>query len=64
MNSTNEDPEEGFAPFDLYPYNPAQPPAYAFMAMFGIATVLHIAAMIPYRSWFPLPMIIGCASKC
>ncbi|KAG9252232.1 RTA1 like protein-domain-containing protein [Emericellopsis atlantica] len=61
--SSNDTTPKGYAPFDLYPYNPAQPPAYAFLAIFGIAAVLHLAAMIPYRSWFPLPMIVGCGME-
>ncbi|KFA48103.1 hypothetical protein S40293_08352 [Stachybotrys chartarum IBT 40293] len=63
MDNTSNDSDPGFAPFDLYPYDPAQPPAYAFMALFGIAAILHLAAMIPYRSWFPLQMIIGCVME-
>lgn len=59
-NNTNH---TGYAPFDLYSYNPAQPPAYAFLGMFGIVGIFHIIAMIPYRALFPIPLIIGCASK-
>lgn len=54
----------GYAPFDLYPYNPSQPPAYAFLGLFGLAAVVHLVLMIPYRAWFPLPMVLGCASEC
>ncbi|KAL2208134.1 RTA1-domain-containing protein [Sarocladium strictum] len=61
--ANDTDTPKGYAPFDLYPYNPSQPPAVAYMAMFGIIGVLHLVAMIPYRSWFPLPMIIGCAMQ-
>ncbi|KAF3020080.1 hypothetical protein E8E14_002459 [Neopestalotiopsis sp. 37M] len=60
-NSTNS--TAGYAPFDLYPYNPSQPAAYAFMGLFGFAAVIHLLLMIPYRVWFPLPMVIGCAME-
>jgi hypothetical protein len=54
---------DGYAPFDLYPYNPAVAPAYAFCALFGIAALVHVATMFPYRIWFPLPLAFGCCSK-
>lgn len=56
--------KEGYAPFDLYPYNPEQAPAFAFLGLFGAVAIAHLAAMIPYRSIFPLPLVIGCGSKC
>jgi hypothetical protein len=59
-NSTNT--TEGYAPFDLYPYNPAQPPAFAFLGLFAAAGFLHIIFMFPYRAAFPIPMIIGSGS--
>ncbi len=55
--------KDGYAEQDLYPYNPSGTTAYAFVAMFGIAGFLHVVLMFPYRAWFPIPMIIGCASK-
>jgi hypothetical protein len=58
-----EDQGEGYAPFDLYPYNPSQAPAYAFVGLFGVSGILHLVAMILYRSAFPLPLAIGCGSK-
>jgi hypothetical protein len=54
---------KGYAPFDLYPYNPTQPPAFAFLGLFGAVCIFHLVAMIPYRSFFPLPLIIGCGSR-
>ncbi|KAJ3544700.1 hypothetical protein NM208_g2908 [Fusarium decemcellulare] len=57
--ANDTDTPQGYAPFDLYPYNPAVPPAYAFMALFGVAAVAHFIMMFPYRSAFPIPMIIG-----
>ncbi|KAH7123448.1 RTA1 like protein-domain-containing protein [Dactylonectria estremocensis] len=56
-NSTNT--TKGYAPFDLYPYNPAQPPAFAFLVLFAGAALVHFILMFPYRSAFPIPMIIG-----
>ncbi|KAH7219670.1 hypothetical protein DER44DRAFT_713795 [Fusarium oxysporum] len=53
---------EGYAPFDLYPYNPSQGPAYAFLGLFGAAGIAHFIMMFPYRAAFPIPMIIGCGS--
>lgn len=61
--SSNTTDTPGYAPFDLFPYNPSQPPAYAFLGVFGVAGILHLAAMVPYRSFFPLPMIVGCGSE-
>ncbi|KAL1639588.1 hypothetical protein SLS58_007788 [Diplodia intermedia] len=55
--------KEGYAPFNLYPYNPAKPPAFAFLGMFGVIAVAHLVMMIPYRSFFPLPLIIGCGME-
>ncbi|KAF3000577.1 hypothetical protein E8E14_006442 [Neopestalotiopsis sp. 37M] len=60
-NSTNT--TSGYAPFDLYPYNPSQPPAYAFLGLFGVAAIVHLILMIPYRVFFPFPMVIGCAME-
>lgn len=62
MTNDNET-KEGYAPFDLYPYNPTQPPAFAFLGLFGVVCILHLVAMILYRSFFPLPLIIGCGSE-
>ncbi|KAM5349057.1 hypothetical protein ACJ41O_008880 [Fusarium nematophilum] len=58
MSNTTDTPE-GYAPFDLYPFNPAQPPAFAFLALFALSGLVHIVLMFPYRSAFPIPMIIG-----
>ncbi|KAK7409237.1 hypothetical protein QQX98_008613 [Neonectria punicea] len=55
-NSTDT---KGYAPFDLYPYSPAQPPAFAFVALFALAAAIHFVLMFPYRAAFPIPIIIG-----
>jgi len=56
--------KDGYADRDLYPYNPSETAAYAFVAMFAIAGCTHLVLMFPYRAWFPIPMIIGTASMC
>ena len=55
--------KDGYADQPLYPYNPSETAALAFVAMFAIAGLLHLVFMFPYRAWFPIPMIIGSASK-
>ncbi|KAL4941960.1 hypothetical protein BDV06DRAFT_235693 [Aspergillus oleicola] len=44
---------------DFYPYNPSQSAGYAFMAIFGIATVAHFALMFPYKAAFFIPFVLG-----
>ncbi|KAF5530473.1 RTA1 like domain-containing protein [Fusarium phyllophilum] len=61
--SNNTQRPEGYAPFDLYPYNPSQGPAYAFLGLFGAAGIAHFIMMFPYRSAFPIPMMIGCGME-
>ena len=48
----------------FYPYNPSQPPAYAFMALFAIATLAHIIYMFPLRAWYFITFILGGICKC
>jgi hypothetical protein len=55
--------KDGYADQPLYPYNPSETVALAFVAIFAIAGFLHLVFMFPYRAWFPIPMIIGSASK-
>ncbi|KAF1354543.1 hypothetical protein EJ07DRAFT_132315 [Lizonia empirigonia] len=55
--------EDGYADQPLYPYNPSDTAAYAFVAMFSTAGFLHLALIFPYRAWFPIPMIIGSAME-
>lgn len=55
--------KDGYADQQLYPYNPSETTAYGFTAMFAIAGFAHLVLMFPYRAWFPVPMIIGTASK-
>ncbi|KAJ5653748.1 hypothetical protein N7490_000751 [Penicillium lividum] len=54
-NGTN-----GSSPYvDFYPYTPSATAGYAFMAIFGIATVVHIILTIPFRAAYFIPLILG-----
>ncbi|KAF5858342.1 hypothetical protein ETB97_004578, partial [Aspergillus alliaceus] len=44
---------------DFYPYNPSKPAGYAFVAIFGIITVIHIILMFPYKAAYFIPLILG-----
>ena len=44
---------------DFYPYTPSATAGYAFMAMFGVATVVHIVLAIPFRAAYFIPLILG-----
>ncbi|KAL4883212.1 RTA1 like protein-domain-containing protein [Aspergillus karnatakaensis] len=44
---------------EFYPYNPSLTAGYAFMAIFGIATVVHLALMFPYRAAYFIPFVLG-----
>ncbi|GFG22451.1 protein RTA1 [Aspergillus udagawae] len=44
---------------EFYPYTPSNTAGYAFMAIFGIATVVHIILMFPYRAAYFIPLVLG-----
>lgn len=44
---------------EFYPYTPSATAGYAFMAIFGIATLVHIALTIPFRAAYFIPLILG-----
>ncbi|KAL3476040.1 RTA1 like protein-domain-containing protein, partial [Aspergillus californicus] len=44
---------------EFYPYNPSLTAGYAFMAIFGIATVVHLVLMFPYKAAFFTPFFLG-----
>ncbi|KAL4980298.1 RTA1 like protein-domain-containing protein [Aspergillus desertorum] len=44
---------------EFYPYNPSLPAGYAFMAVFGIATLTHLVLVIPYRAAYFIPFFLG-----
>ncbi|KAI5456944.1 RTA1 like protein-domain-containing protein [Mariannaea sp. PMI_226] len=55
--------QQGYAPFDLYAYNPSQVLALAFLVLFSLLCIFQLAAMIKYRSIFPCPLFIGCGME-
>jgi len=44
---------------DFYKYTPSLPAAITFMALFSIATSLHVHQLVKSRSWLLLPLAIG-----
>ncbi|KAJ5489215.1 hypothetical protein N7539_004105 [Penicillium diatomitis] len=44
---------------EFYPYTPSASAGYAFLAIFGIVTVMHFVLMFPYRAAYFLPLVIG-----
>jgi hypothetical protein len=55
--------KEGEADFDFYPYNPSNIAGYIFMALFAVGSVVHLGYIIPYRTWFCIPFLLGCIGK-
>ena len=53
----------GLADFDLYPYNPSKAAGYAFLVLFGVATIIHLSYIILLRSWFFIPFTLGCIGE-
>lgn len=50
---------------EFYPYNPSLTAGYAFMAIFGLATLAHIVLMFPYKAAYFIPFVLGgiCTSQ-
>ncbi|KAJ5098760.1 hypothetical protein N7532_005761 [Penicillium argentinense] len=44
---------------EFYPYTPSATAGYAFMALFGIATIVHTVLTIPFRAAYFIPLILG-----
>jgi hypothetical protein len=44
---------------EFYPYVPSATAGYAFVAIFGIATIVHIVLTIPFRAAYFIPLILG-----
>jgi hypothetical protein len=44
---------------EFYPYTPSATAGYAFMGIFGISTLAHIASMFPFRAAYFIPLILG-----
>ncbi|RII04559.1 putative RTA1 protein [Alternaria sp. MG1] len=53
----------GQADFDLYPYTPSGPAGYAFLVLFAIGGLAHFVMLIPLRSWFFIPFVLGCVGE-
>jgi len=48
----------------LYHYTPSDAAAYAFMAIFGVGTIVHFFYLFKLRQAFFVPLIIGSISEC
>ncbi|PLN84064.1 RTA1 like protein-domain-containing protein [Aspergillus taichungensis] len=60
MDFTFHPPVNGSDPWvEFYPYNPSLTAGYAFMAIFGLATLAHIVLMFPYRAAYFIPFVLG-----
>ncbi|KAF4177570.1 hypothetical protein CNMCM8927_009393 [Aspergillus lentulus] len=60
MDFTFHNGTNGSSPWvEFYPYTPSASAGYAFMSIFGIATVVHIILMFPYRAAYFIPLILG-----
>ncbi|KAK5163947.1 uncharacterized protein LTR77_010343 [Saxophila tyrrhenica] len=46
--------------FEYYRFHPSLPAAVTFVALFALATGLHLFQMIRVRTWFMIPFVIGC----
>ncbi|KAH6875791.1 RTA1 like protein-domain-containing protein [Alternaria rosae] len=53
----------GEADFDLYPYTPSAGAGYAFLILFAIGGLTHLIMLIPLRSWFFVPFVLGCVGE-
>lgn len=42
-----------------YHYRPHKPAAYLFVALFALATLLHLFYLIRLRAWYFIPLILG-----
>ncbi|OQD71574.1 hypothetical protein PENPOL_c001G08336 [Penicillium polonicum] len=50
----------GSSPYvNFYPYTPSATAGYAFMAMFGVATLFHLVLMFPFRAAYFIPLVLG-----
>ena len=45
--------------FLLYHYNPSKVAAIIFIALFGIATIIHVFQLSRKRTWYFIPFVIG-----
>ena len=50
----------GSSPYvDFYPYTPSATAGWAFVVLFGIATVVHLIMMFPCRAGYFTPLFLG-----
>ena len=42
-----------------YHYHPHKPAALLFVALFGLATLLHLVYLFRLRAWYFIPAILG-----
>ncbi|CAI7639617.1 unnamed protein product [Penicillium viridicatum] len=50
----------GSSPYvNFYPYTPSATAGYAFMGMFGVATIFHLVLMFPFRAAYFIPLVLG-----
>lgn len=51
------------ADFQLYRYDPSVGAAVVFVILFVLASGLHTYQMIPTKTWFFIPFVVGGYSK-
>ncbi|KAJ6012266.1 hypothetical protein N7522_002621 [Penicillium canescens] len=44
---------------EFYPYTPSASAGYAFVAIFGISTIVHLVLMFPFRAAYFIPLVLG-----
>lgn len=44
---------------EFYPYTPSRSAGYAFVALFGILTLIHSILIFPYRAAYFIPLIVS-----
>lgn len=43
----------------FFPYTPSKEAGWAFVGLFGLASVAHVVYMFPMRAWYFIPLIVG-----
>ncbi|KAF7891437.1 uncharacterized protein EAF02_001762 [Botrytis sinoallii] len=54
-----QSPEGNITGGVYFTYNPSEPAAYGFTALFALLTLAHIIYMFPLRSWYFISFILG-----
>ncbi|KAK6602369.1 RTM1 [Botrytis cinerea] len=54
-----QSPEGNITGGVYFTYNPSEPAAYGFVALFALLTLAHIIYMFPLRSWYFISFILG-----